>query len=168
MYYCSIYLWDVRLEKWDLLLSCPTFWLGCRYMQHLHIVYHTLPADHFQVHSSYMFINCSILLSFHHFIISSFHHGAGWKGVKDTLAGLAQQHGVQIKTNVSVEEVIVSGGRAVGVKLQGGVEENLGAKFLVQLVGWVEWYDREYQQNIACHGEMEWLEIAHLKCKANQ
>lgn len=60
----------------------------------------------------------------HHFI-------SGWKGVKDTLAGLAQQHGVEIKTNVAVEEVIVSGGRAVGVKLQGGVEESLGADKLV-------------------------------------
>ena len=68
---------------------------------------------------------CSSIVPLYWCIISS----AGWKGVKDTLAGLAQQHGVEIKTNVAVEEVIVSGGRAVGVKLQGGVEESLGARF---------------------------------------
>lgn len=110
IYICSIYdIWEVRLETSDLLLSCPTFWLGCRYKQHteLHIVYRTLTLWATSI--------CSTLLV-HHFIIS------GWKGVKDTLAGLAQQHGVEIKTNVAVEEVIVSGGRAVGVKLQGGVE----------------------------------------------
>lgn len=74
---------------------------------------------------------CSTLLV-HHFIIS------GWKGVKDTLAGLAQQHGVEIKTNVAVEEVIVSGGRAVGVKLPGGVEESLGADQLAKFGDLVE------------------------------
>ena len=116
----------MRLETSDLLLSCPTFWLGCRYKQHteLHIVYRTLTLWATSI--------CSTLLV-HHFIIS------GWKGVKDTLAGLAQQHGVEIKTNVAVEEVIVSGGRAVGVKLQGGVEESLGADQLAIGDDWWNW-----------------------------
>ncbi|CAJ1351793.1 unnamed protein product [Effrenium voratum] len=47
----------------------------------------------------------------------------GWKGVKDTLAALAQKHGVEIKTGQAVDEVLVSEGRAVGLKLEGGAVE---------------------------------------------
>lgn len=47
----------------------------------------------------------------------------GWRGVKDTLASLAERHGVTIKTNSEVDEVIVSGGKAVGLKFRNGDEE---------------------------------------------
>lgn len=46
----------------------------------------------------------------------------GWRGVKDTLASLAEKNGVAIKTNSDVDEVIVSGGKAVGLKLRNGDE----------------------------------------------
>jgi len=47
----------------------------------------------------------------------------GWKNVKDTIAGLAEKYGVEIKTDTAVEEVLVTDGRAVGLKLQGGTVE---------------------------------------------
>ncbi|CAK9089787.1 zeta-carotene-forming phytoene desaturase (2-step phytoene desaturase) [Durusdinium trenchii] len=49
---------------------------------------------------------------------------AGWKNVKESLAGLANKHGVKIQTDTPVDEVLVSEGRAVGLKLRDGRVEN--------------------------------------------
>ncbi|CAK9070753.1 unnamed protein product [Durusdinium trenchii] len=48
----------------------------------------------------------------------------GWKNVKESLAGLANKHGVKIQTDTPVDEVLVSEGRAVGLKLRDGRVEN--------------------------------------------
>jgi phytoene desaturase (3,4-didehydrolycopene-forming) len=47
----------------------------------------------------------------------------GWRGVRDSLTRLADESGVQTQTNVEVDEVIVEGGKAVGVKMQNGEEK---------------------------------------------
>lgn len=47
----------------------------------------------------------------------------GWQGVKNTLASLAEGHGVEIKTGAEVDEVLVEGGKAVGIRLKSGEEE---------------------------------------------
>ncbi|CAE7779703.1 carA2 [Symbiodinium sp. CCMP2456] len=44
-------------------------------------------------------------------------------GVKNTLASLAEGHGVEIKTGAEVDEVLVEGGKAVGIRLKSGEEE---------------------------------------------
>ena len=44
----------------------------------------------------------------------------GWKGIKESLGSLAAQHGVEIKCDTEVEEVLVEEKKAVGVRLKGG------------------------------------------------
>lgn len=43
--------------------------------------------------------------------------------MKNTLASLAEGHGVEIKTGAEVDEVLVEGGKAVGIRLKSGEEE---------------------------------------------
>jgi len=44
----------------------------------------------------------------------------GWRGITDSLVGLANKSGVNIVTNAGVDEVVVEGGRATGIKMADG------------------------------------------------
>eukprot|EP00927_Polykrikos_kofoidii_P065926 TRINITY_DN6161_c0_g1_i1.p1 TRINITY_DN6161_c0_g1~~TRINITY_DN6161_c0_g1_i1.p1 ORF type:complete len:723 (+),score=107.73 TRINITY_DN6161_c0_g1_i1:84-2171(+) len=53
----------------------------------------------------------------------------GWQGVTDSLAKLARNHGVEVKTDTAVDEIVVQDRRATGVKLVSG--EVLSANVVV-------------------------------------
>lgn len=47
----------------------------------------------------------------------------GWQNVKNSLIGLAEKHGVSLNTKADVDEVIVEGGKAVGIRMADGTEK---------------------------------------------